>query len=82
MYYVLSSRLCVLSFPYFSSFKSSTYMCFYITSLQVLFEHRAKWAWPKAQGPLYSRENSQRTWAGNLVIPLPHPQLITKKEPR
>ena len=78
MYYVLSSRLCVLSFPYFSSFKSSTYMCFYITSLQVLFEHRAKWAWPKAQGPLYSREDSQRTWAGNLVIP----QLITKKEPR
>ena len=53
-------------------------MCFYITSLQVLFVHRAKWAWPKAQGPLYSRENSQSTWAGNLVIP----QLITKKEPR
>ena len=49
-----------------------------ITSLQVLFVHRAKWAWPKAQGPLYSRENSQSTWAGNLVIP----QLITKKEPR
>lgn len=74
MYYVLSSRLCVLSFPYFSSFKS-TYMCFYITSLQVLFVYRAKWAWPKAQGPLYSRENSQRTWAGNLV----RTQLITQK---
>ena len=58
MYYVLSSRLCVLSFPYFSSFKS-TYMCFYITSLQVLFEHRAKWAWPKAQGP-YIQERTRK----------------------